>query len=108
MPENAAFPRVLIQPLGGGIDFRSDNEQELIWSEPLILVKAIDRAARYDRISPVAARVYDLLNGTEGVIAGGRIVSCVRELSFPDAEQEGVTHYRIITQQFRLQVYANP
>lgn len=106
VPPSAGYPRVIVQSQGGGLDLRSDNEAELVWSEPLIVVKAIDKAATYKRVGPIAARIYDLVNGTEGTLPGGRIVSCVRELVFSQPENEGATEWRTIIQQFRVQAYA--
>jgi hypothetical protein len=107
-PASAGFPRVVVSSQGGGMDLRSDNGAELVWAEPLYVVKASDKGSSYARISPIAARIYAVINNTEGTTSEGRIVSCTRDLSFLQPEGVGEIQYRNIVQQFRVQAYANP
>jgi hypothetical protein len=73
-------------------------------SEGLYLIKAIGETQSYSSLAAIARRIYVLFHAKEAAIAGGRILSSVREREFRMAElTEGVS-YRHYGHLFRIAV----
>jgi hypothetical protein len=74
-----------------------------IWVPLILQVNLYDRERNtFDRISPLAQRVYEILHGAQGQLAGGIVYDCYRVQVHADTEQLGQITENFITQQFAI------
>ncbi len=77
-PQGAAFPFIVFHFAGG-----SDNEViggARIMTQAVYRVIAVDEGSSFARTSEIDSRVDAILQAASGVVVGGRIVSCQRQL----------------------------
>lgn len=73
------FPAVIYQLYFASADQRVIfNQARRLWSVLNYYVKAIDNIPTFERAKDIADRIDDLLDGKDGLVDGGEIVSCLR------------------------------
>lgn len=72
------YPYVVVAPMSDGNDFRVVGGTR-IWTDPLILVKAVTKGNNPGQLRPIAKRINELLDLQSGTITDGVIVVIERE-----------------------------
>ncbi len=106
-PQDTPYPYLSFQYQDrGGRDVRVVGPSRL-WSDLLILVKAVVEGTDASVAEQLAADVDRVINSKSGAAAGGRVVSCVREQPFALSPREYGIDYRQRGGIYRLQVQEN-
>lgn len=101
-PEGSAFPSIVFQILAGH-DVMVTNATRL-FSELVVLVKAVTNVASFAAIAPIAARIDLLLHKGSGTTSDGQTWGSVREQPFRLAEVSNGIQYRSSGGLYRLYV----
>jgi hypothetical protein len=77
---------------------------ERIWTDPLVLVKAIDQVRDWAPLSPIADEIDARLHKASGVTVDGQILSCARERPWSFIEYPGNIEHRHLGGFYRILV----
>ena len=75
-PNSATFPYVVFQTQSPQQPVGTVNNQVIFFDES-VMVKAVDNQAGYGRLEPILNRVRAVLHNASGTVAGGVVVGCV-------------------------------
>lgn len=98
-PPGAVYPLIIVQEQSPGVDLMVVGAARL-WTDPLLLAKAVDRADSWSTLAPIADAIDAALHDT----AAGTVWSCVRERPFSLVETPNGVQYRHLGGFYRLQV----
>lgn len=103
-PEGAGEPYVTVHVDSTGLDLMVVGGAR-IWSNPLLVVKAVAKARGWGPLKPVAAAIDAALQNTSGTTDDGSVWSCVRERQYIQVETpDDSPQYRHLGGYYRLLV----
>lgn len=104
----SAFPFVVFQMYNPRPDKENiSNKSNRIWVEMDYMVKAIDKSEDYTLIGDVMERIDDLMQGFDGIVEGGEIISCTGRFPIKYPEATDGVNYRHLGRIYRIAVKKN-
>ena len=106
--QSVKFPAVIYQLYFASEDQRLVfNQARRLWSVLNYYVKAVDNIPTFERAKDIADRIDDLIDGKDGLVEGGEIVSCLRVRPFEFQEVLSEVQYNHIGGLYQITVKRN-
>lgn len=103
MQAGTQFPYVVLDVLSDGTDLRILGGVR-IWTDPLLIIKAVTKGNQPGQLRPIAQRIDQLLDRSSGTITDGVIVDIYRERGHLRREMTGGVLYLNMGGEYRYRV----